>query len=255
MATRNLSRLVFETLRNRLVEVTGVASGLIVAKYPDPTFFGFKDGPNPGPINPVRLPAIGMTFYKNPMINRNRISGYEKIFDVGSGMVAEFSPKGEQHFNIELHIFALSRTQVENIANDIILWLIDDDNFALDNDPLSDYCSIKPGYTKDYHWEHNPYHFSVLIDLCGTIYKEATGTMVNNIFVNIATSINGLPVSKSESVLINYDVDGFVEQEDVTVPSTNLMNGFYNLTEFVPPGHDIPLIDTESGSFDNTEIV
>lgn len=244
MPNRDIEMLVLTTIHNALVEIAGIASGMILAKMPDYEFINKVNGSiegTPG-VNPAQFPSIGMRYYDKVRYSTNTY-GENHLVPVGDGTTAiDYQPLGEFCFPISIYLFTNSRLEQMQIGAKIMNEFSQGKFYPLVDDELDDeYVQVEFIGFNDL-MTHRPYVKCFDIKCNARTFNEVSGYVVDYIDVGLQASHNSLVVNEFEVEDFSYfmplppdeideDAIYFQDWNIVPVDLTDMFGGIYERTE------------------------
>lgn len=206
MANRDIEMLVLTTIHSVLVDITGIASGMVLAKMPDYEFINKINGSEIGTpaINPAQFPSIGMRYYDKVRYSTNTY-GESHLIPVGDGTTAiDYQPLGEMSFPISIYLFTNTRLEQMQIGAKLMNEFSQGRFYALVDDELEDeYVGVEFVGFNDL-MVHRPYVKCFDIKCSARTFNEVSGYVVDYFDVGVQASNNTLTVNEFEVEDFSY---------------------------------------------------
>lgn len=199
---RDLEDIILGTMCIKLAEVTGIPTGRIFAKMPDIEYVNKYDGSKQPTTNKQIFPCIGMEYSDKVVYKVNRY-GEEPLVIKNAIHSKIYEPMGEIHIPLYIHIFTNSRKEQRTLGT-IISYEMSSNlyyNTLFDEIP-NQYFSIEYHGFKDIETQ-SPFQRVICVTLCGQMFRETSGYLVETSIVNINTV--------SENQYIKPEADNFVD--------------------------------------------
>lgn len=188
---RDLEDLILGTMCIKLSEITGIPTGKVLAKMPDFEFVNKYDGSMQPAANDAKFPSIGMTYFNDVKYKVN-LYGDKPIAVKNLNEIKIYEPLGEIHIPLSIYLFTNSRKEQRELGNKIMFELAKNAHYYTIGDPLpNQYFAVEYNGHKDVS-EHRPYAKIFNVTLCGQVFNETTGYVVDAIMTNIQTYSGGM---------------------------------------------------------------
>lgn len=203
---RDLEFLVLQTIHNKLVEITGIPSGLVLAKMPDFEFVNKINGSKSAATNDNRFPSIGMKYFDKVRYKANTY-GDSYNTDSGDGTGASYTPLGEMSFPISIYLFTETRADQMTIGNIIRREFSKQSFYQLEDDVLTnEYVQVQFIGFNDVQ-EHRPFVKCFDIICNARDLEETSGYLTNTIQVNLQAQVNSVTVNVDNQNTLVYFPD------------------------------------------------
>jgi hypothetical protein len=184
---RNLEDLMLSTICIKLSEITGIPSGRVLAKMPDYEYVNKYDGTNQPQTNPQKFPSIGMQYFGQVKYCINKYG--ESPLVLQNAFISKiYQPMGEIKVPLAIYLFTNSRREQMEIGQKIMYELASNLHYNIIGDEIpNQYFSVEYTGYKDLP-KHRPYEKVFHVELCGQIFKEVSGYLVESFTINLSAT-------------------------------------------------------------------
>ena len=226
---RNVEDLMLNTLVEVIAEGTGISSGNIWLKMPEPEFVNKRSGSRDSLTNSEYLPAIGINYMRDAFIKHNNY-GSTRYVNESTTIATQYTPLAELQLNLAIHLYAKSHEDMNYYGNLLYYTLLRNRMIEYRNDSIQgEYFSVMFKSMR-YIGAEKPIHKVFLIDCCGRMLDESTGYIVREIDTTVYTYDTDIDVVVSGGITtVTYDssnplvIDDFDEFEDGTLERTTIV--------------------------------
>jgi hypothetical protein len=237
---RDLEDLILGTMCIKLSEITGIPTGRVLAKMPDFEYVNKYDGTNQPQINEQKFPSIGMQYFGNVRYKVNKY-GEEPIVVKDAFFNKIYQPMGEIHIPLAIYLFTNSRKEQREIGNNIMYELSSQLHYNTIGDEIpNQYFSIEYSGYKDLP-EHRPYKKVFHVELCGQVFKEVSGYIIEAVITNINTVLGNQYINVPADQITNTLLGDPLVDSDIFLATGATDDGFALVTE----GDDAVLFPVE----------
>lgn len=227
---RDLEDLILGTMCIKLSEITGIPTGRVLAKMPDFEYVNKYDGTNQPQTNEQKFPSIGMQYYGNVKYKVNKY-GEEPMVVKDAFFTKIYQPMGEIHIPLAIHLFTNSRKEQRLVGNNIMYELSAQLHYDIIDDEIpNQYFSIEYNGHKDVR-EHRPFEKVFYVELCGQVFREVSGYIVEAVITNINTSLGRNYIQIPADQITNTLLGEPLVDSEVFLATAATDDGFSLITE------------------------
>jgi hypothetical protein len=228
---RDLEDLMLGTMCIKISQITGIPTGRVLAKMPDFSLVNKYDGSNQPSVNDQKFPSVGMRYFNDVKYKIN-VYGDKPIAVKSLNEIKIYEPLGEIHVPLSIYLFTNTRKEQRLIGNQIMFELARNSHYYTIDDPLpNQYFSVEYNGHHDTD-QHRPYVKVFNVVLCGQVFSESTGFVVDAIETNIQTSNGSL----------NHPIENVTN----TILGTGLLDSEYYLSIVSIDDEDVLLTENSA---------
>jgi hypothetical protein len=237
---RDLEDIILGTMCVKLSEITGIPSGRVLAKMPDIEFVNKYDGSMQPAINPQKFPCIGMQ-YAGEVDYKVNLYGDTPLVVQNAFFTKVYEPMGEIHIPLYIHLFTNSRKEQRELGNAIMYEMASQlFYYTIDDELPNQYFNIEYSGFKDLD-RQRPFERVFIVTLCGQVFREATGYIVEAVITNINTSLGRSYIDVPADQITNTLLGEPLMDSEIFLATGATDDGFSLVTE----GDDAVLFPVE----------
>lgn len=199
---RDLEDLILGTMCINLSSITGIPTGRVFAKMPDIQFVNKYDGSDQPNTNPQKFPCIGME-YSGEVDYKVNLYGDSPISIQSPYFTKIYQPMGEMHIPLYIHLFTNSRKEQRQVGNAIMMEMASKLYYNIIGDEIpGQYFNIEYNGFKDLD-SQRPFHRVFSVTLCGQVFQESTGYIVEAVITNINTVLGKQYINPPQAQITN----------------------------------------------------